>query len=259
MEISQVYKKVVELEGLLLLLDTQDIEKAKADFILTQLFEKVGEIDEELLSIRQQIIINNNYKTGISCEPSESGCGEKEMLTQKDLTDEIEEFESSATTEVENSFQTSPSCEIEEASELEEISDSAVFEQKTDADEASEEQVLEVPGMTTNDVADVKEEQLSYNDELPADINKADINKSVYVLKANGDIRKLFTINDNYKFRRQLFGNSQQNYIQALDYIQKLKSAQAAEDYIINSLNLDKENEDVKDFLAIVSTFFLSK
>lgn len=86
-----------------------------------------------------------------------------------------------------------------------------------------------------------------------------DVNRSAFALSSCGDIRKMFTLNDNYKFRRQLFSNSQESYADTLLKVEKMNSTFEAEDYFYNKLKWDKENPDVKDFMSVISAYFLGK
>ena len=57
----------------------------------------------------------------------------------------------------------------------------------------------------------------------------------------------------------QLFSNSQQEYAQTLLMIEGMESTFEAEDYFYKTLGWDKENPDVKDFMSIISAYFMGK
>lgn len=65
-----------------------------------------------------------------------------------------------------------------------------------------------------------------------------------------------FSINDKFRFRRELFGNSDVELNEALNVINAMSSIAEIEDYFYNDLCWDPENEDVKDFIRIVSARF---
>lgn len=70
------------------------------------------------------------------------------------------------------------------------------------------------------------------------------------------DIRKAFTLNDRFRFRRELFSNSESRLNESLDIIAAMSSFDEAEDYFYNDLCWDRESDDVKDFMMIVANHF---
>lgn len=70
------------------------------------------------------------------------------------------------------------------------------------------------------------------------------------------DIHRALTINDRFRFKRELFGNSDAQLNDALDVIAAMNSYDEAEDYFYNDLVWDKDSEDVKDFMNVVANHF---
>lgn len=70
------------------------------------------------------------------------------------------------------------------------------------------------------------------------------------------DIFKAFTINDKFRFRRELFRNSQDEFDETLDVIAQMSNFDEAEEYFYNDLCWDPENEDVKEFMETVRKHF---
>lgn len=71
------------------------------------------------------------------------------------------------------------------------------------------------------------------------------------------NMRSAFSINDSVRFRRELFGNSQAEYNDALDMVQSMHSFGEAEEYFYDDLAWDPTNDDVKDFMEVVRKHFL--
>lgn len=71
----------------------------------------------------------------------------------------------------------------------------------------------------------------------------------------SGDLRKAFTINDRFRFRRELFGGDDKAM---MDVIARLSEAQTFADAqaYLDTLAWDADNEAVGEFKDIVSTFF---
>ena len=72
------------------------------------------------------------------------------------------------------------------------------------------------------------------------------------------DLRRAFTLNDRFRVRRELFGNSENRLVEAVDIIDAMNSLDEAEEYFYGDLGWDRESDDVKDFMAIVANHFSS-
>lgn len=70
------------------------------------------------------------------------------------------------------------------------------------------------------------------------------------------NLRKAFTLNDKFRYRRELFGNNDELFGETLDAIQGMESYDQAVDYLVNELGWELNNEDVEDFLATVKNHF---
>lgn len=73
------------------------------------------------------------------------------------------------------------------------------------------------------------------------------------------DLRKAFSINDRYRFRRELFGNNEADMTDAINLVSAMASMSEAEDYFYNDMEWDSDNEEVKDFMEIVARYFYGK
>lgn len=61
-----------------------------------------------------------------------------------------------------------------------------------------------------------------------------------------------FSVNDRYRFSRELFNGDMAEMEETLDAISGLSSAEEVVDYLANDLCWDPDSETVKDFVAIV-------
>ena len=77
--------------------------------------------------------------------------------------------------------------------------------------------------------------------------------------RSTADLRKAFTLNDKYRFRRELFGNSDAAMTDALNVIAAMHSGTEAEEYLYGDLGWDEMQPDVKDFMAVVKSHFETK
>lgn len=71
-------------------------------------------------------------------------------------------------------------------------------------------------------------------------------------------LRKAFTLNDKFRFRRELFKGDDALFGRTLDAIQQEPSYDDAVEYMQTALGWDMKNPDVADFMAIVRNHFNS-
>lgn len=94
------------------------------------------------------------------------------------------------------------------------------------------------------------------NDEPPAEIDIPESDKD------DGDNatepakpRKIqFSVNDKFRFRRELFNFSDDEMAEAIEVACQMNSVEEIEDYFYNDLCFDPENEDVMDFIKILTS-----
>lgn len=66
----------------------------------------------------------------------------------------------------------------------------------------------------------------------------------------------VFTLNDRFRFIRELFKGSNQDFNDTLRLVSSMSSADEVIEYLSDDLCLDSENPDVADFTAIVTQCF---
>lgn len=238
MDISQAYNKTIELEGLLQLLKSDDADDAKKDVIFNALFDKIDEIDVEISALKQQF---NAEKDFDSEDVFDENIEDVDETPVPEIVDEIEDVD----------VDIDGVCENEENDIIVEVlyAEEVIEETSDDNQEEIED------NDSLDDIDDCSEPDI----EVEFDCVDVDVNQSAFALKTRGDIRKMFTLNDNFKFRRELFDNSQERYAQALTDIEQMESMAQAEEHFYNELNWDKENPEVNEFMAIISVYFLGR
>ena len=90
-------------------------------------------------------------------------------------------------------------------------------------------------------------------DEAPAGPIRVDEKLQRHMSK---DIRKAFSLNDRFRFQRELFAGSANAMDTAIEHIEMMRSYGNAELYFFSQLHWDRDNETVKDFMAIVRNHF---
>ena len=103
------------------------------------------------------------------------------------------------------------------------------------------EEEMPVPPVPT-EFPEIDEEPLRVDQKLQRSLSK--------------DIRKAFSVNDRFRFQRELFAGSAGAMNTAIEHIEMMNSYGNAELYFFSQLHWDRENEDVKDFMAIVRNHF---
>lgn len=67
----------------------------------------------------------------------------------------------------------------------------------------------------------------------------------------------VFSINDRYRFKRELFSNSDAEFNNTLALVASMENYDEAEDYFLTELGWDEEAEEVTDFLAVIRKYFV--
>ena len=69
-------------------------------------------------------------------------------------------------------------------------------------------------------------------------------------------ISSVFNLNDKFRFRRELFGNSDAQYVECLDMLSAMKSLDEAKEYLFEDLNWDPDNDDAKAFIELLTNYY---
>lgn len=155
----------------------------------------------------------------------------------KALAEKVDALTPDQTPEIETAPEAEDIPESETVPEVEEemstadeeaVADSALLEEEEDADVAP--QPEEEP---TQEIEKPRKNSL----DLPV-ISKFQVN--------------YFSVNDRYRFSRELFNGDMAEMEETLDVISRLSSAEEVVDYLANDLCWDPDSETVKDFVAIV-------
>ena len=68
--------------------------------------------------------------------------------------------------------------------------------------------------------------------------------------------RLVFSINDRYRFKRELFSGSDADFNNTLALVASMDNYDEAEDYFLGDLQWDPTSQDVTDFLEILKRYF---
>lgn len=116
-------------------------------------------------------------------------------------------------------------------------------EEKPEPEEEQEEPEDEEIAMPQNDTTETDNEEPIRLDEKLARENSR-------------NLRKAFSLNDMFRFRRELFGNSATEMTDTLNLVEAMSSLSEANDYFYNDLEWDASNPEVQDFMDIIAKHF---
>lgn len=69
-------------------------------------------------------------------------------------------------------------------------------------------------------------------------------------------LQRVFNLNDKFRFRRELFGNSDADYMQCLDMLQAMYTLDEAREYLLGDLNWDPASDDVQAFIERLAVYY---
>lgn len=72
------------------------------------------------------------------------------------------------------------------------------------------------------------------------------------------DIKKIFTLNDKFRFRRELFGSNDALFSDTLNMLGVMATYAEACDYLEHQLGWNMKSEEVEDFLSIIKNHYNS-
>ena len=216
--IKAILSQVYELEGLLLLIDNHGKETNKLVYQL---------IAEKAENISQMAKILDDSEP--LPEPAPMPEPEPERIVPEELPDEFadDDFDDVFVDESEDSEPDIPTDEPDYIDEEPEPLDSPEI-----SDDFG---IVDSPA--------IPEDEPVFNDVITRSM-------------AHDDFRKMLTLNDKFRFRRELFENSEKLFADALNTIDAMRSFAEAEDYFFNTLEWDKESEEVAEFMSKLKAYF---
>lgn len=135
--------------------------------------------------------------------------------------------------------------EVEEkATEIvEETIDTPVVKEEEKAEETVVPEVHETAAPVIPTVIEERSQPLSLND--------------IIEKRQLSDFRKAFSLNDRFRFRHELFGNSDEKMNEAIDCLNNKQSYEDSLNYIISELHWNMEDETVADFVKLLERRFV--
>lgn len=80
----------------------------------------------------------------------------------------------------------------------------------------------------------------------------------VLIKREFSDLDKAITLNDRFRFTRELFGGSDSLFRQTIATLKTIPTLEEAREYLLFDLGFDAQNENVADFLEIIENHYYS-
>ena len=282
--IQKMLKEAYEMEGLLLLAENRGDETP--EYVFTAIREKLdrlhtlvgyklsaigGECGDEAIGVTGFELLDvaeKSYPYENIASPQGNNGAEREL--DDELSDLLSEFQPMEEAEQQEISQETPITEPVSESEPEsEPEPESEFEPEPES-ESEFEPVLEPIFAAEEDVSDAVVVNWDSSSELQEPLstsidNTSDLQPLQQSIRldeklqraCSKDLRAAFSLNDTFRFRRELFGNNAAEMSDAITLVETMKSWDEAEEYFYNDLGWNKDNEDVKDFMAIIKNHFL--
>lgn len=143
-------------------------------------------------------------------------------------------------------------CEIDERQrELKALIDEIIADQEPEASEPSE------PTEPSELSEPTETSELSETSEPsePSESSECSEYSEPEPAKPVSDIRKAFTINDRFRFRRELFAGDDSAFMAVLDNLAKCSTLAEADDYLAG-MPWDRDSDIIAEFMAVVANHF---
>lgn len=132
-----------------------------------------------------------------------------------------------------------------------EVDDAPIYDAEPVYDEDNVEEVDDAP---------VYDDEPSFDDDcesIDVPIEEIVTVEEVLQRSISKNLSKAFTLNDHFRYRRELFGNSEMEMRNTINLVEAMNSFAEAEEYFYGDLEWDSESPEVKDFMTIIRNHFL--
>ena len=236
-DIRKMIAEAYELEGLLLLADNRGADTP--EYVFTAIGEKLDRL-QMLLGEREGDEGEEMQEDACMVENDVADAGSEEPEPEPE--EDVAEVTAEQVADGEYDNEQEPMVEL-------------VLD-----DEPTAEPDAETPNVA-DETEDVKaedniEEETEANEKASDDSEPLRLDEKLQRSRSK-DLKSAFSLNDTFRFRRELFGNSAAEMTDALHMVEAMHSFDEAEDYFYGDLGWDRESDDVKEFMAIIKNHFL--
>lgn len=236
-DIRKMIAEAYELEGLLLLADNRGADTP--EYVFTAIGEKLDRL-QMLLGEREGDEGEEMQEDACMVENdvADAGSEEPEPEPEEDVAEVT--AEQVADGEYDNEQEPMVELVLDDEPTAEPDAETPNVAEETEAVEAE----------------DNIEEETEANEKASDDSEPLRLDEKLQRSRSK-DLKSAFSLNDTFRFRRELFGNSAAEMTDALHMVEAMHSFDEAEDYFYGDLGWDRESDDVKEFMAIIKNHFL--
>lgn len=182
---------------------------------------------------------------------------EKADILDSDITEP-----SKTTTEVYKSDVIDTSDDkIEDKEEPEDESDAKETEKVADEKETEKgtaDETDDVDEKSPNNIFDDDDDDLDF-ESVADDEDETLTLDEVLQRSLSRDLHKAFSLNDRFRYRRELFANNDVEMNDTLNLIESMQSLEEAEDFFYGDLEWDKDSPEVIDFMNVIKNHFYNR
>lgn len=236
-DIRKMIAEAYELEGLLLLADNRGADTP--EYVFTAIGEKLDRL-QMLLGEREGDDGEETQEDACMVETDVADAGSEEPEPEPE--EDVAEVTAEQVADGEYDNEQEPMVELV-------LDDEPIAEPDAETPNVADE---------TEDVEaeDNIEEEPEANEKASDDSEPLRLDEKLQRSRSK-DLKSAFSLNDTFRFRRELFGNSAAEMTDALHMVEAMHSFDEAEDYFYGDLGWDRESDDVKEFMAIIKNHFL--
>lgn len=250
-DIRKMIAEAYELEGLLLLADNRGADTP--EYVFTAIGEKLDRL-QMLLGEREGDDGEETQEDACMVENDVADAGSEEPVVDAPESEEPEPESEEDVAEVTAEQVADGEYDNEQEPMVELVLDDEPTAEPTAEPDAETPNVAD----ETEDVEaeDNIEEETEANEKTSDDSGPLRLDEKLQRSRSK-DLKSAFSLNDTFRFRRELFGNSAAEMTDALHVVEAMHSFDEAEDYFYGDLGWDRESDDVKEFMAIIKNHFL--
>lgn len=239
-DIRKMIAEAYELEGLLLLADNRGADTP--EYVFTAIGEKLDRL-QMLLGEREGDEGEETQEDACMVENDVADAGSEELEPEPE--EDVAEVTAEQVANGEYDNEQEPMVEL--------VLDD---EPTVEPDAETPNVVDETEDVEAEDNEDNIEEEPEANEKASDDSEPLRLDEKLQRSRSK-DLKSAFSLNDTFRFRRELFGNSAAEMTDALHMVEAMHSFDEAEDYFYGDLGWDRESDDVKEFMAIIKNHFL--
>ena len=267
--LEQLLKQVLELEGLILVAQRRGEETPLAVHQLIS--EKAAQIgafaaaekpadepakqnaidalpdDEPDDDITLEFVDEDADTADEDADAADTAAADEEPQPEPEVTvvvDDEPEVVVEVVPEPEPAEQPEAEPEPEPEPEPESIEEETTAQEAADA-ESEPEIAADAEPVTADDFTTIDDEPVRLDEALQRNMVK--------------DLHHAFSLNDRFRYRRELFGNSDQVMEETLNHIESMATFDEAENYFYNDLEWEYDSPEVADFMVIIKNYFWNK